>query len=491
VIFPSPLAAGSPVSITTSYGGKDALTSQGSGNYYLTPGARDSWYPNNLEWDRTSYEMRFTVPKDFDLVASGTPDKEVVEGGQRISQWHSEAPQTTAAFQVGKFKKESKVVKGITLETYANTELPDFLKNYQLQSERMTMGTQDSGEATLVANMSTTGMAKKAMAEAELATQLYTDFFGPTAFKRLAMTQQTADNYGQSWPQLVWLPISYFLDDTQRKTLYGLDPTAYFKVVGPHEIAHQWWGHTVLWASYRDQWMSEGFADMSASLFLQATRKPADFIKFWDEERDLLVERNKEGFRAIDVGPLTQGYRLNNSRVGGDIGRRLIYPKGAYVLHMIRMAMWNPRTGDQDFKALMHGYVDAYRQRPASTEDFKGFLEKHLPPSLNLEGNGKLDWFFNEYVYGTALPRYHLDYSLKGLSLSMNVTQSGVNDQFRMLVPIYLELASGQVIRLGRVPIKGNSSEAQTVDLTQMGLKEPPRKVLLNYFDDVLCEKGS
>ena len=34
-----------------------------------------------------------------------------------------------------------------------------------------------------------------------------------------------------------------------------------------HETAHQWWGHIVLWRSYRDQWLSEGFAEYSGLLY--------------------------------------------------------------------------------------------------------------------------------------------------------------------------------------------------------------------------------
>jgi hypothetical protein len=90
--------------------------------------------------------------------------------------------------------------------------------------------------------------------------------------------------------------------------------------------------------------MSEGFAEFSASLFIQLIQKnPQEFIKFWNDQRELLTETNKEGHRAIEVGPVTLGYRLANSRAGFDMPRRLIYPKGAYILHMIRMMMWDAR----------------------------------------------------------------------------------------------------------------------------------------------------
>jgi peptidase M1-like protein len=84
----------------------------------------------------------------------------------------------------------------------------------------------------------------------------------------------------------------------------------YWKVVTPHEVAHQWWGHTVGFSSGRDQWMSEGFSDMSASLYLTLIEKnPKKFLTFWNDERKLLLEKDPEGFRAIDAGPLTMGYR--------------------------------------------------------------------------------------------------------------------------------------------------------------------------------------
>ena len=288
----------------------------------------------------------------------------------------------------------------------------------------------------------------------------------------------------------MWLPITYFFDQTIRHQLNYDDPRGYFKVVEPHEIAHQWWGHTVTWPSYRDQWMSEGFADFSASLFIQLIQKNnGEFIKFWNDQRELLTMRNKEGYRPIDVGPLTQGYRLASGKTGVNVPRQLIYPKGSYVLHMIRMMMWNPKTGDTEFKAMMHDFVDSYRNRPASTEDFKAMVEKHMTPGMDVSHNRTMDWFFNEYVYGTALPAYGLNYSFEsaadGFIMNLKITQSGVDDTFSMLVPVYLELSKDHIVRLGAATITGNRTVEQKVPLK--GLKEQPRRAMLNYFNDVLC----
>ena len=69
--------------------------------------------------------------------------------------------------------------------------------------------------------------------------------------------------------------------------------------------------------------------------------------------------------------------------------------------------------------------------------------------------------------------------------MDAKVTQSGVTDDFRMLVPLYLELADGNVVFLARVRMAGNATAAQKVPLK--GIKARPRRLLVNYFDDVLA----
>jgi len=494
VVLPKPLMLGETFKIRTTYGGSDAVRNEGSGNYY--PVARTNWYPNTDMQDYATYTMRFRIPKGLQMVATGVRVSETTEGDRNISVWKSEGPQTVAGFNFGQFKRlEAKLDKlDYVVESYANQEEPDILK--RVTGTRMYQvidplsGKQETRFETGPHSLTNASMMQKALAEGQLAVQLYTDYFGPTPFHRLAMTQQTATNYGQSWPELVFLPITYFFDSTMRHQVGLDDPRGYFTVVGPHEIAHQWWGHTVGWPSYRDQWMSEGFADFSASLFIQMIQKNnSEFIKFWNDERDLLIERNKEGFRAIDVGPVTQGYRLNTTRSGFEVTRRLIYPKGAYILHMIRMMMWSGKTGDDNFKAMMKDFVQTYRNRPASTEDFKAMVEKHMTPQMDVTGNQKMDWFFDEYVYGTALPSYHFAHSFEqagnDLVLNIHVTQSGVDDKFTMLVPLYLEFANGKVVRIANASIQGNRTVSQKLTLGPM--RDRPKRAMINYFNDVLA----
>jgi hypothetical protein len=496
VILPKALSSGEKYTITTIYDGKEAVINRGNGNYF--PIARQDWYPNNANvslGEYSAYDMTFHIPKGMTMAATGGLVNESNEGGQNVSVWKSEVPQTVAGFNFGKFKiQEQKLAKPEYLvQSYANEEPPDWVSSLQhVVNQDLPIQGSHMGPELALGTMSTTTLIKKALAEGELAVQLYTNYFGPTSFKHVALTQQTACTFGQSWPELVWIPICYFFDTTVRHQL-GMDwgDRGYWKIVTPHEVAHQWWGHTVGFNSYRDQWMSEGFAEMSASLYLQMIEKnPQKFISFWNDERELLLERDREGYRAIDAGPITLGYRMSNSRTGIGVTRRLIYPKGAYILHMIRMMMWDRQTGDENFRSTMQDFVKTYAGRAATTEDFKAMVEKHMTRDMDLEGNHRMDWFFSEYVYGTALPSYKLDYSFENgaggdVVFGFKITQSNVNDDFRMLVPVYLELADGRTLSLGRARLAGNTSFEQKVPLK--GLKDRPKRALINYYDDVLA----
>ena len=494
VILPKPLAKGDTFTFTTTYAGKDAVRNEGGDNYF--PVARHNWYPNSISGglgEYAGYDMTLRIPKGMKMAATGARVSETNDGNQNVSVWKSEVPQTVAGFNFGRFKvEEAKLTKpDVFIQAFANEELPADLQNV-LNAVNGSLPGQNAMPGVALGTMNTTLLNKKALAESGLAVALYTDYFGPSLFTQIHITEQTACNFGQSWPALVWIPICYYFDDTVRHQL-GMDwgSRGYWKVVTPHEVAHQWWGHTVGFSSGRDQWMSEGFADMSASLYLSFIEKDQKkFITFWNDERELLLEKDAQGFRAIDAGPLTLGYRASNSRTGFDTTRRLIYPKGAYILHMLRMMLYDNRTGDAQFKALMQDFVSAYRGKPVTTEEFKAMVEKHMTREMDLDGNHKMDWFFNEYVYGTQLPAYKLDYTFSPDAsgdqvLDFKITPSNVDGPFKMLVPIYLELDNGKTPMLGRAHVSGTAPTQAKVPLK--GMKIAPHRAVLNYYDDVLA----
>ncbi len=489
VIMPHPLEAGKSFKITVQYEGDEALRDSGSGNFILIP--RSTWYPNNAGTqfgDRAIFDMTFHFPKGNTFVGTGNPvGPEDRSGDQAVAKWSSGTTElAVAGFNYGKFKKKELAEKGTgyNLEFFANEELPDEMKAVINDVEQA----ESSGQKTFttLGAMSTTGIANGVLADAQNATRIYTAFFGKLPYTRLAMTQQPAGFFGQAWPTLVFMPYTAFLDTTQRSQLMGTrtGKDNFWRYVGPHEIAHQWWGHTVGWDSYHDQWMSEGFAEFSASLYVQFVRKDqAKFIEFWEDQRKLIVDPSPQtkDRRPYTVGPVTQGYRLNNGKTG-NVARALIYPKGAYILHMIRMMMYDIKMGDANFQKMMKDFIQTHFNKDISTEDFKAIVEKHITKDMDLAGNGSMDWFFNEWVYGTEMPSYRFEYQVNNGTLSGKITQSGVSDHFGMLVPLYADFGKGWT-KLGMATMIGNTS----IEVSDIKLPTTPKRVAICALNDVLA----
>jgi hypothetical protein len=489
IIMPQSLETGKSYTLTVQYEGSDALRDSGGGNFILIP--RSTWYPNNggtQFGDRALFDVTFRFPKNMMFVGTGAatvPDSR--DGDQSLAKWTSGKTElAVAGFNYGRFKKKELADPdtGYNIEFYANEEVPDEIKQIQLaieQAEREGINTM-----TTLGSISTTKMAEVAISDAQNATRVYNTYFGKLPYTRMAMTQQPAANFGQAWPTLIFMPYTAFIDGTQRAQLMGVrvGTDNFWRYVEPHEIAHQWWGHVIGWNSYRDQWMSEGFAEFSASLYVWYIRKDINkFIEFWEDQRQRIITptRLTKERKPYTVGPVTQGYRLNSGKTGAAY-QFLVYPKGAYILHMIRMMMYQAGEGDAKFQAMMKDFVQTHFNQDVSTEDFKRIVEKHITPAMNVEQNGKMDWFFNEYVYGTEMPSYRFDYQLNGDVLSGKITQSGVSKDFAMLVPLYADFGKGWT-KLGSATLVGNT----TLDVKDLKLPAKPKKVAICAMNDVLA----
>jgi hypothetical protein len=496
IIWPLALESAKIYKVKVHYDGGDALRDSGGGNFILGP--RSTWYPNNAGsqfGDRAIFDMTFRYPKGNMFVGTGAPvGAETREGDLVVAKWSSGTTElAVAGFNYGRFKKKEVADKdsGYNIEFYANEELPDELKQIQANIERTESASPGRGRTltgTTLGAISTTAMASSAIADAENSTRIFNAYFGKLPYTRIAMTQQPAANFGQAWPTLVFMPYIAFLDTTQRAQLLGSrgGTDNFWRYVAPHEIAHQWWAHLIGWDSYHDQWMSEGFAEFSASLYVQAVRGNDKFIDFWDDQKRRIIQASPatRDRKPYTVGPVTQGYRLNNAKTGA-VFQFLVYPKGAYILHMIRMMMYNQAEGgDRQFKEMMKDFVQTHFNKDVSTEDFKTAVEKHITREMNLDGNGSMDWFFNEWVYGTEMPSYRFEYQLGagGTSLSGRITQSGVSGNFKMLVPVYVDFGKGWN-KVGAARMTGNTS----VELKDLKLPQPAKRAAVCAMNDVLA----
>jgi hypothetical protein len=470
-------------SVTVEYAGDKVLTDAGNGSYYI--GARDSWYPNlNGFGEKALYDLTFKVPRSNVVISVGKLEKQSTEAGFAVFHWVTPTPVAVAGFNYGQYQKID-VADNIThyqISGFYLSELPDSLRRYQ--------GTSLSG-------MAPGSMTKYALDQARAQMQVCTMYFGKGPYENIYITEQPNFNFGQSWPNLVYLPISAYIDSTQRWMLFGkisTQFTGFVQEVTPHEVAHQWFGHGVMWATYHDQWLSEGFAEFSAALFLQQAEGPkwqSDYIEFWKRQHDEVMNKNNFGVSPNDAGPLWLGLRLISPH-SAQAYQGVTYAKGAYVLSMLRSIMYADQAAggnrDQAFIDMMHDYMQSYRDTPASTESFKMVAEKHMTKQMDLQQNGKLDWFFREWVYSTEVPRYAFTYTLqtnqegKGgkFRLHTELTQSEVDGNFAMFVPVFADFGEGMV-RIGQVGVLGDST--RKIDFI---LDREPKKVSINAYKDIL-----
>lgn len=475
-IFPEPLVKGRKYKLTLDYQGEKVLENAGGGNFSVR--FRTSWYPSvNSFKDRATFDLTFKIPKQYSLVSVGKMVKEWQEGDIAASQWVSDIPLAVAGFNYGRFKKKE-VTDADTkyqIEGYAVSEMPDGLRE------------------TGIGGMAPARLLDNSLVEATNSMRVFTHYFGPLPYGRIAITQQPEGNFGQAWPTLVFLPLVSYLDSTQRWMLMGNNRglTEFVDEVNAHEVSHQWWGHIVGWSTYHDQWLSEGFAFFSAGLYLKATeQKPDKYLNYWKNAQQSLLEKNQFGLRSNDVGPVWMGYRSSFHKFPS-APQALIYRKGGYALHMLHQMMYDRQNGDKAFTGMMQDFVKTYYNRNASTEAFERIVEKHMLDKMNLGGNKKMDWFFIQWIYGTEIPRYRMDYTLTPQEggkclLTFKVTQSDVSAGFRMPVPIYLDFDGSKLVRLGEVNMFGSS----TTDEIKVPLPQKPKRVLINANYDVLASES-
>jgi len=465
--FHEPLARGASVKVTLTYEGRDVVVKSPGDNIYSV-GARDSWYPNlGIFDDLATYAMTFRFPSRNDLIAVGEQVSEQTDGNQKVAVWRSQTPIRVAGFNYGDYQKKSQsdAQSGFSADVYV-IRRPEF-----------------------------TNMAGTPLADAVNTARVGTLYFGPIPFQRLSLTQVPQLGAAQSWPTLVYLAAASFVGGSDFALGFGgVDPRQlqslkeYGNTVTWHEVAHQWWGHQVGWASYRDQWLSEGFAEFTSALLLEVNsgRKKAD--SFWEQQRSEVFGRTT-GVANHEAGAITQGTRLRTPR-SPQAAQANMYSKGSFVVHMLRMMMYEEGRPDPDapFKAMMTDFVKTWSGRNPSTDDFKAVAEKHITRDMNLAGDGKLDYFFNQWVYGTDIPTLgaKLEATDAGggkYRISGTITQANVPAEFRTRVPIYLDFGGDRMPRLGSIAITG----ATTVKINvEVSLPQKPRRVLINGFHDVL-----
>jgi hypothetical protein len=185
-------------------------------------------------------------------------------------------------------------------------------------------------------------------------------------------------------------------------------------------------GRKVEPASYHDDWFIDGLNRYLAAV---------DWSKPDESSLRVLLDDAREQLKAVEsTGAIWLGRRLSSTRAPA--GYRAVAAKGVWVIHMIRaMLRDSGPSPDRRFLAMVKEFVETFDGQPASTWDFKRVVEKYA--------GQKLDWFFDDWVFGVGVPSYALDYQIEpsgnAFTIQGKIKQANVPDGFAMPVPIYAD----------------------------------------------------
>jgi hypothetical protein len=205
-------------------------------------------------------------------------------------------------------------------------------------------------------------------------------------------------------------------------------------------------------------------------------------------DKSKLARQDFNGHRVETLGPIWMGRRIRSSVTDGGSYQDLIYSKGGYVLQMIREQMMDSHNPDPEhiFKETMQDYCRTFDNKAASTEDFKAIVEKHMTKNMDLDGNRKMDWFFNQYVYGTERPQYSFHASVSATAdgkstVTGELVRSGVPDNWKDLIPLYAHMGD-KVVRLGTIAATHPKEPVNFV------IPQKIDKITINDYEDLLAD---
>lgn len=478
LVFPQTLTKGQKLQLRFVYGGS-VMQEAGGGLLYV--GARGIWYPNRGVW-MANFDLQFTYPTEWTLVATGRKTSTSKDSyGMNVARWVSDRPIPLAGFNLGHYQRAATMAGDVPIEVYA----AEGVENTMVAGKQTIVAPFPAptrpGVNVAPALIAVTPPAPSSNAQSvadhvqkglsSLAQQL-----GPYPFNSLVLSQMPG-HMSQGWPGLIFLSSYSYLtpEEMQGAHIGGTEAVMYRYLMPIHESAHQWWGDLVTWKTYRDQWLVEALANYCALVAMEKSQ-PKDVQAILDlYRRQLLTTRNDK--LGADAGPVTLGVRLISSQFPNGYDQ-ISYGRGTWLFHMLRTmlrdaeqkdARTNPQAakrlqaGDEPFFRVLRKLRERYESKSITTHIVQQVFEEELPESLRFEGRKSLDWFFDEWVNGTAIPKIEM-YEVKftpvaaGSTVTGKLKQNDAPAELVTSVPVYGVAANKSLVFLGRVFVDGEEA---------------------------------
>ena len=377
------------------------------------------WFPHLPYRNLGQYRINYTQHKDLTLISVGDKIDDRIEGENRIVSYTTDDI-SYISFATGLYDTLQSISHDIPINFYIRQENNRGLFNRDIP--------------------------EKVLADLVDAFSAFYDWYGPPMARSIEMVDQPMSS-GQSSPGLIHLSTNTLLLGKNQSRFRA------------HEMAHQWWGHTVVPKTFKDVWLSEGLAEISAAMYLREvkhdTTEYQDLIDYW--RRQVIEEGVIDGLysRGYRAGSIILGYKFLQSFSPGDY-IALVYFKAAYMLEMLRFEMDGPEYRTDFFQQMLGQFVSEFSGKQVTSMDFIRVVAKYI-------GDQRAAAFFRQWLFRWRIPDIEGSYSIRPDSkgrpmLSLNITTSAVDDDFSTAYPVEIEFGDG-TRRLFRIDAASQQQE--------------------------------
>ena len=415
VILRQPARAGTPVKLVAS-GNADVIYQLTAESFGLL---QNPWYPQyGFINGRASFRWTVRVPRPFLITGSGKVIREAEDkqSGQNILETACAQPSHIPWVIFGRFQK--------TQSTYTSADtqraIPMTMHSFPMMTVSITdkETLEELGASTPVTyNLSApVKKVESLLDEGKEMLKLFEKIYGPYPYDELHIAQMAPQlGFGQAPQGFVQLSGAAFLSQarTESDFVHGFMS---------HEFAHQWWAHQIGWASPDDEWISESFAEYASGIFVNEYQGPKRF------QRQLAEWKMMAGIGDPEA-PIAAANMLRGPNAG-DQREGLLYNKGPYVLHMLRVQL-----DDEAYSKVMRSMQDTYRHQNITTE--------MLLREINRVTGSDYTYFFDQWIWDVGIPKFRYSWRSEKqpdgkFLITVHIGQEDKNHLKRVLMPIHI-----------------------------------------------------
>lgn len=244
----------------------------------------------------------------------------------------------------------------------------------------------------------------------------------------------------------------------------GIPENGGYSYLVAEALASQWFGPTVELPSYRETWLTDAVPEYMALLYVQQKAGSNAMYTTLNLQRKM-IQAYIDDHRGVPLG------------VGGRAASQLRLARGVWLLHMLRVLMFDAETmSDQKFIGFLNDLIVTANGQPVSNVAFQAMAETHL--------GARLGWFFSQWLYDSRLPRFDETHTIEQdqdqFYVKLNVKTIGVAEQ--SVFPVAVVIRIGDRKALIRQMITSRQNEYVIGPFSHR-----PDQVTFNEYSSVLC----